>query len=83
MADTDAFPDLAPSPEPASVAVRAARAWLKEPEPVRSPLWPLLAAAALAAGAGLSLAAAVIMGPPHLGPDVTLNRDGAPLDTSP
>jgi hypothetical protein len=80
MSETDPRPDGEPA---LALALRAARSRLLTPPRQRPPVWPLLAAAALAAGAGLGLAAAVIMGPPHLGPDLTLDRHGAPVDTSP
>ena len=54
-------------------AIKAARAQLN---PVRAPqsVWPLIGAAVLCAGAALALAMAVILGPPNLGPDVTISK---------
>ena len=75
--DLDDLDELAPEriPEPpltTPVAIRAARAKLqpvlRQPESV----WPLIGAAFLCAGSALALAAAVIMGPPNVGPDVTV-----------
>jgi ABC-type arginine/histidine transport system permease subunit len=55
------------------VAIKAARAQLN---PVRKPdaVWPLIAAAGLCAVSALALATAVILGPPNVGPDVTVTR---------
>ena len=54
--------DTAPAPA-ASAALAAARARLEPPVRPRS-VWPLLAAACLAAAGALSFAAVVILGPP-------------------
>ena len=37
-------------------------------------VWQVLSAAVLCAGAALALAMAVILGPPNLGPDVTISK---------
>jgi hypothetical protein len=63
-----------------AVAIKAARAQL---HPVRRPesVLPLIGAAALCASAALALAAVVILGPPNLGPDVTVEKPApAPRD---
>jgi hypothetical protein len=72
-------------PRRAPVSVRAARAKLNAPPRVRS-VWPVLGAAALAAGAALMLATAVIIGPPNLGPDLTVGgaeADGPAVQAAP
>ena len=51
-------------PAPAAPALGLARAKLT-PNVRREPLWKLIGAAGLAAGAALCLAAVVILGPPH------------------
>jgi hypothetical protein len=74
---TDAFGPLyqdEPAPPPvAAVAIKAARAKLNAVR-APAPVWPLVGAAALCAGAALALAAAVILGPPNRPP-------GAPAPT--
>jgi hypothetical protein len=60
MADVDATI----RPAAAAPALGVARAKLR-PVERREPLWGLLGAAGLAAGAALCLAAVVILGPPH------------------
>lgn len=54
-----------PAPPLAPVAIKAARAQLTAVSR-RPSVWPLLGAASLCAGAGLALAAVVILGPPGL-----------------
>ena len=67
------MPDFEPSPVRAAVqsptpavAIRAARAKLNTPVP-EPPIWPLVGAAAFAAASALTLAVAIIIGPPHWG----------------
>lgn len=65
---------IAPNPvHIGSVAIKAARAQLN---PVRAPesVMPLVGAAALCAAAALALVTVVILGPPNLGPDVTIDK---------
>lgn len=78
--DLDRYLDAEPAPAPhAAVAIKAARAKLNAPPRVRS-VWPVMGAAAFAAASALTLAFAVIVGPPHFGPDLTVGgaeADGA------
>ena len=74
-------PEALPAPTPillSTVAIKAARAQLA---PVRRPtsVWPLIGAAVLCAASALALASAVILGPPNLGPDVTIPAFKGPL----
>jgi hypothetical protein len=54
-------------------AIMAARAQLN---PVRAPssVMPLIGAALLCVGAAFCLVCAVILGPPNLGPDITVSK---------
>jgi len=60
MADTDA--SVRPAAAPPALGVARAKLC---PAERREPLWKLVGAAGLAAGAALCLAAVVILGPPH------------------